>query len=129
MRTIPRLLVVGACLLAPACSEDEGPKIPLLSGVWSGTAGDAPAPVAVFEMTLSQTEKTVSGEGSISVNGQLVTEFTVSGTNSHPLVQLTFSAPTFEAANFAGSFTHDDLVEGILNGSGFNGESLSIGRQ
>ncbi len=94
---------------------------PNIEGVWSGSNA-----VVTFSMTVVENNKTVTGTGTITGSTGGFLALTVTGTHVHPSVALTLSSPGFLPFSFNGSFETDDLITGLLNGSGFNNEQISL---
>jgi hypothetical protein len=131
MKIFFRLLLVllfGAMLLS-SCGDDDdnstSPSDPTMDGSWVGTIGEG-----TFSLSLSEDENEVTGtvvgtrpDDDESVNG------TVSGTNTYPDVSLTIVMTGFNPFTFTGTFSDANTISGVLNGSGFTGESIMFTRQ
>ena len=93
---------------------------PKIDGVWSGSSTGVS-----YSMTVVENDKMVTGSATIIVTGGSIA-LTVTGTHAHPSVALTLNAAGFQPFSFNGSFETDDLITGLLNGSGFDNEQISL---
>lgn len=129
MRRPKPVLPLLFALLIAACGGDDAaaPKDIVVTGEWAGRAG-AGNGVFDIEITMTETEGSVSGTGRFVAAGAVVAAFTLSGTHTFPEVALTIVATGFQDALFTGSFTGDNTITGQLNGSGFENEPVTVTR-
>ncbi len=100
--------------------------IPTMSGSWSGSISGG---TGTLSMTVIESASgSVTGTGSFIVGGVGI-PLNVTGTHSHPSVNLTLASPDFEPARLSGQFTGDNVIAGQLFDSGFTGESVTLLRQ
>lgn len=124
MRKVFAVLAVALMVIA-GCGDDEpsGPRVPNLSGAWSGSAGGF-----TFAITLTESEGGIlEGNGSASGPG-FADAIEVSGRHAHPSVSLTVLPSQFDPMNFQGTLSDDRTINGTLNGSGFNNFALTLRR-
>jgi hypothetical protein len=123
-------IVFFAAVVIMGCGDDDNPTTPTnptLDGTWQGTIRGG---IAVVSSDLSQSENSVTGTVTVtSVLGEVFGPGTVNGTNTYPNVSLTLSIPGYQVMTFTGSFSDDNTVSGVLNGSGFVDEPLTLVRQ
>jgi hypothetical protein len=122
-----QLMVITLCLSLAGCGligdivgSDSDPE---LVGAWQGSADGV-----TFNFTFEQNGTSVTGTGNVSGAGGTLA-VTASGTHSHPNVNFTIAADGFNAATFAGAFTDDRTIDGLLNGSGFVSSQLILRKQ
>jgi len=121
-RSVVALLLLS--VFVAACNDDQGPKIPSMSGTWSGYIGGI-----TFSLTLTEDkDRRVEGSGSVSASSTAIA-FTVTGNHVHPNVTLTIKATGYYDLNFSGKYSGDNTIVGTLNGSGFVNEPLTFNRR
>jgi hypothetical protein len=121
------VILLFATVVIMGCGDDNGPTTPAnptMDGTWQGVAQG----LAVFVLELSQSGTTVTGDGTIS-DATRVDNVTVDGSNVYPDVTLTISIVGYNPITFTGSFSDDNTVSGVLNGSGFVDEPLTLVKQ
>jgi len=122
LRHISFVAVVGLALTACGGGDSNGPSRPNLDGGWSGSNAGI-----TLTMALNENRSSVTGDGNItSINGSFA--LTISGTFADPSVALTMSATGFQDLSFTGSLTSGTSMTGTLNGSGFNGFSITLNK-
>jgi len=122
-RTLIALASVLA-LAAVACSKDStSPRAPSLTGTWSGTLAGA-----AMAVTMTETQGSIAGNATLSENGQVL-GLAVTGTHNHPAVTLTFGNPQYYPAIYTATMPDPNTVRGMVNGSGFALDSLTLVRQ
>ncbi len=104
--------------------------IPTMSGSWSGFVSITGGVVTLSMTVIESASGSVTGTGSFVVSG-LGLPINVTGTHSHPNVNLTLADPggQFETARLTGQFTGDDAITSQLFDSGFTGEPVTLLRQ
>lgn len=124
-RTLPGLLLLLGLGVTVSCSSSEG-----LSGVWAGTTVSS----IVFTITLTETEAgQVTGAGRVNIpsglGGTSVFPLTMTGAHAHPALSLHIQPTGLQSMNFSGLLqTGLGRIDGVLNGSGFFGDSLRLSR-
>ena len=125
-RPLPALLVALGLSSTPACSSSEG-----LSGVWTGSTVSNIS----FTITLTETDAgQVTGAGRLNIPaGQFgnasVFPLTTTGAHAHPALSLHIQPTGLQSMNFTGVLQAGlGRIEGVLNGSGFFGDSLKLNR-
>ena len=124
-----RYLMVALMLLAAGCGGGDSstePDDPEVEGQWNGpinTDGGSGS----LALTLTETDGTVSGTGTLSVTGDALA-LTVTGTYAAPNVSLQMTSQGFEPMNLSGEVT-DEEIDGTLNGSGFVNIAVTLTRQ
>ena len=134
IRAALALLALASPLAACEDPLDLGNRS--MEGRWEGTTRVEVDPVTDdsvdfrFVLELDQTERDISGTGTIEADGETV-EVTVDGRWEYPAIELVFSAPEYATLFFDGAFAEAraDSVGGTLSGSGLDGARLSIFRQ
>jgi hypothetical protein len=103
-------LVLASAAGCGSSSATEPPPGPSMAGTWSGTYG-----TRVLTMTLASNAGTLSGTGTIvsTVNGSQI-PVTITGTHSHPAVNMAFDLVDNPNAQFAGAFAGLDTVVGTV---------------
>jgi len=121
------LVLLFAAVLLLGCGGGDSstsPSNPIMDGSWTGSIGGD-----VFSLSLSQDGNNVTGSVvGTRADGQTESG-TINGTNTYPNVSLTFSMTGFNPFTFTGTFSDANTVSGVLNGSGFTDESLTLVRQ
>ncbi len=110
-------------LLLGACGSTGPDDSHSLTGEWQSVGFGTEE----VQMTLSVTNREVTGHGSISSDFSTVA-MSVEGTYVPPSVSLNFVLERFDNINFLGSFEDDDTLTGTLRGSGFNAEPITFER-
>jgi hypothetical protein len=137
MRKTLLLAGMAAALAAAACGGDQlDIGIFAVDGRWAGTvrlpvtATEDPADSARYDvlLDLEQSERDVSGDGTISTGGESL-DIDVRGRWAYPDVDMVFSAPEFVSVAFDAAFATRDTLRGTVTGSGFTGAPLVIIRQ
>ncbi len=96
---------------------------PSLIGSWSGSVYNL-----TFQMTLAESSSgAVSGSGELT-DGHGFLGLGVVGKDDHPSVSLSFQATGYIGAGFQGTMTSDNVIQGTLLGSGFQGDSITFTR-
>ena len=134
IRAALALLALAAPLAACEDPLDLGNRS--MEGQWEGTTRVEVDPETedsvdfVFTLDLDQTERDISGTGTIEADGETI-EVSVDGRWEYPAITLDFSAPGYADLFFDGSFAEAraDSVGGTLSGSGLDDVRLSIFRQ
>jgi hypothetical protein len=90
-----------------------------ITGVWKGEVFGVG-----FQMNLKQTSGTDKVSGTISALGE---SLPLSGTNTPPTVDLAGKSPKGEVT-FKGKWENDDTINGVINGAGFDNQSVQITR-
>ncbi|MEO8200646.1 MAG: hypothetical protein ABI679_09020 [Gemmatimonadota bacterium] len=122
------LLRAGGLILAVlvvACGGDSnGPSdnSPTLAGKSSGTMG-----TGVFSATMTDKKGVVAGSAAIDV-GALLCAPSISGTRTKINFVLTFTCNGFIPFTYTGTVT-ETTSTGVLQGSGFQGEGLTLTKQ
>lgn len=122
------VILLFATVVIMGCGDDDSPTTPAnptMDGTWQGTIMQG---FVLYSLQLSQSGDTVTGNGTASYADQVDT-ITINGTNTYPNVSLTLTTPGFAPYVFTGSFSDDNTVSGVLNGSGFVDEPLTLVRQ
>lgn len=114
-------LIAGLLIALAGCGDATGSS-DAVSGRWSG--GD-------FELSLSvliaRDGSDVTGSGNITLLGSS-SSLTVVGTWVAPNISLILQVSGFQDTNFTGTL-HRGVIEGELNGSGFNGYEMTLVRE
>ena len=124
-----RYLMVALMLLAAGCGGDDSstePEDPEVEGQWNGPI-NTDVGSGSLALTLTETDGTVSGTGTLSVTGDALA-LTVTGTYAPPNVSLQMTSQGFEPMNLSGEVT-DEEINGTLNGSGFVNIAVTLTRQ
>lgn len=125
-------LTLSLALALAACGSSTAPEEPppSVSGTWSGTGSSG---LLLYTLTLSLTESStgrISGTGTLSAPGFDTFSLTVrNGAHGHPDVLVALFTPDHIDVNYSGRFVEDHRIEGLVNGSGFNNDPLTISRQ
>jgi hypothetical protein len=124
------VILLFATVVIMGCGDDDSPTTPAnptMDGTWQGTIRGG---VALYSLeNLSQSGNNVTGTVIVISNtGVVFGPGSVSGTNTYPDVSLSLSIPGYQAMTFTGSFSDDNTVAGVLNGSGFVNEPLTLVR-
>lgn len=122
------IAVLTPLLLTPiACSDSSGPPPPpSASGQWAGTTSGG---ITLSVLLTEGMGGNLTGSGTFSSVGG-VAAIDITGVHVFPNVSLTMTASGFESLNFSGLMNQDGtLISGTLNGSGFQGSAITIGRQ
>jgi hypothetical protein len=116
-----RWLLGGALALAlVACDSTLGPVL-TLDGYWSGTT-----PGYQVSVTLTQKDTVVTGTGIVLGAGGSA-QFNVAGKMVSRQVTLTLTNPVYTPTEFTGTLsTTEAVIEGRLNGSGFENVSITM---
>jgi hypothetical protein len=123
-RTLMALATVLA-LAAVSCSKDStSPRAPSLTGTWSGTLASYAAAVTMTEGSRGS----ITGNATLTAGVQVL-GLSVTGTHTHPSVTLTLGNPQYYPAIFSGTMTDQNDIRGMVNGSGFALDSLTLVRQ
>lgn len=125
-----RALLLLLLLVAPvACSDDSGPPPPpSLADTWTGAlTGDAPADITLH--LIGEDGGTVQGNGTFTVGATSIVVNVVTGVYTHPNVSFTLRGQGFDDFVYTGAFQGDDLIDGVLNGSGFTDDVVVLFRQ
>jgi hypothetical protein len=124
-----RLPVGLLTMLLLGCGDSSGPEPPDLSGAWRGgllhVSGDT---TGVFVLSLSDLNEIVSGTGFFT-NGVDTLPLTFSGSHRHPNLVFTMTSPGFVSVGYASEVAAPTEARGVLNGSGFAGDSLILRKQ
>lgn len=115
------LAALFAIALLSSCGGDSSGPEPSIDGTWTGVAQGG-----TFTLTLTETNNTVTGTGSVT-GGSGSAALTVTGTFDNPAFSLTLASPGFQSINYAGEM-EGDALDGLMNGSGFVNEPLSMTR-
>ena len=107
-----------------ACQGTNVPEQRDLLGSWIST-GFAQGTI---RMTLTETARAVEGAGSW-VTTTSAEAFGVSGAVADDEVSLLLEFDGRADINFQGAFTDDDVIEGVLSGSGFQRTPIILDRQ
>jgi hypothetical protein len=103
-------------ILAAACgAADTAPKIPTMTGRWTGTVVE-PGTTTALEMSLTESGAAVSGSGVATVGFGAGVDFAVAGTHVDPSVTLTLSLSSVPMTwVFTGRFQARDSVSGTFD--------------
>jgi len=112
-------LLVLAC--AAGCKDSSGPHSPI-EGAWTGLVLGAPI---TFSLSVDASGG-VSGSGNATVNGTQ-RHLSVVGSFTAPSFSLTLTPTGIIPVNYAG-VVDGSTLRGVLAGSGFNGDSLTMTR-
>ncbi len=117
------------------CSKDNPVSVPDLplpptaKGTWFASGG----PALAVTLTLDQNDNNVSGSGMIqgfNSFGDSLTSFGgVSGTNTYPVVTLTFYVTGYQPIAITGQFMSASTMNAKLNQSGFNNVPLVFNKE
>jgi hypothetical protein len=124
-----RYLLVGMMLLVAGCGGGDGstePDEPQVEGQWNGPI-NTDVGSGSLALTLTETDGTVSGTGTLSVTGDALA-LTVTGTYAPPNVSLQMTSEGFEPLNLSGEVDEEE-IDGTLNGSGFVNIAVTLTRQ
>jgi|ERR1051325_10099924 hypothetical protein len=103
-----------------ACDDTLGPVF-TLDGYWSGTT-----PGYQVSVTLTQKDTVVTGTG-IVLGGAGSAQFNVNGKMVSRQITLTLTNPAFTPTEFTGTLsTTEAVIDGRLNGSGFENVSITM---
>ena len=124
--------IIGVITLALAtigagCSDPTSPP-PSFTGTWTGTTASEGVAFSI-SITATETNGQINGSGVFTVGSAGGLAFTVTGSHAHPQVSLTIRSSGVQDANYSGSFTSENGVDGTLNGSGFANLPLALQRQ
>ena len=89
-----------------------------VTGSWSGVLDGG-----TVTLTIQQSATGLTGHGVIASEAVVVT-----GTYTEPIVSLHITTPGVEPLDYTGMLDHDRIV-GIVNGSGYTDQSLTLERQ
>jgi hypothetical protein len=108
-----------------ACGDSTGPKVEV-SGRWNGSVGGQ-----VVQLTLLESNGTVSGNGTISGTSVGTQAVTVAGVFTNPDFSLTLTPSTARAISFQGKYNGSQPAQlvGTFQGSGFTGEQVILNKQ
>lgn len=125
--------VLALAVLLAGCSLLGLDGDPPLDGRWVGTVSDstdASVEVVTVTLDLSDASGTITGTMQLAVDAFAILG-SVSGSYSHPDVQLTMTA-TFEGESatmsYVGKRTTDDQIDGTMTAAG-DSRSLALRRQ
>ena len=124
-RAFAVLMAVG--IMLSGCSDSTGPEVFAISGTWTSVN----FPDAEFSMTVVETARAVEGAGHRVQGGDAVA-FRVYGANAGQRASLLLDFEEESDINFEGEFSRGDengtLLEGMLFGGGYAGESVTFQR-
>ena len=122
-RLLASLLVMLCAFSVSACGDNGDPRGPELDGAWSGFAQGF-----TVSLTLSSNGPgVITGSGTLSAGGAVISLTVRNGIHSHPNVSLTLGGEGYEDLNYSATFSEDALI-GTLNGSGFSNFGLTLTR-
>ena len=90
----------------------------VLAGSWSGVLDGV-----TITLTIQQSATGLTGSGAFAGKAVVLT-----GTYTEPIVSLHITTPGVEPLDYTGMLDHDRIV-GIVNGSGYTDQSLTLERQ
>jgi hypothetical protein len=126
-RFIAALLIAG---LSGCGSDSSGPTTPAVpqdvNGTWVGTAPGTPP--STVSLTLATQGSTVTGSGQFAQGTISIALIVASGTYTPPNLSLVVNAVGFSQLNFTGQRTQN-LLTGLLNGSGFSNQAITLSKQ
>lgn len=120
-RWLQVLARAGVLVLITACADAAGPQAPTVAGTWLGTSSSG----AVFQLELTETAGTVTGNADMELAGNTFT-FAVSGNRDDRAVTLTLTLEPFDAITIEGA-VYTDVIEAQVAGAGFD-EPLRLER-
>jgi hypothetical protein len=114
---------VLALMVMSGCGDTTGPENRSVLGRWisSDVSG------STFEMTLSETARSVDGAGRW-ISADTAFAFGVSGAGVGESVSLLFDLDGAPDINFLGEFSDDDTIEGTLAGGEFRARAITFTR-
>lgn len=126
-------IVLAAMLAAAACRNSLDVGNYALDGQWRGRAYIRPPAETDsvrydFTFALTQNQHDVGGSATVKAAGDSV-RTSVNGRWDYPDVVLALTAADYAPVTFQGRFITSDSIAGTLQGSGFEGHTLSIVRQ
>lgn len=128
-------LVLFLALLTGCEDGATEPRIPSVTGQWLSTLSVGGTALDIHLTLVEEPAdvgggRDVVGHGTVSLEG---TEFVITiedGRHAYPGVAMTLEFDVdFQPMVFTGSFTGADLIQGRLNGSGFDNEPTDLRRQ
>ncbi len=105
---------------SPAIPVAVRMDVPSTQATWTGIV----ASLGV-SMTLIETSSGVISGTGVFISVQ-ATPFNVTGTHHHPVVRMVMTAPGFMPVFFDGAFVGERQLAGVMNGSGFTGDAVSL---
>jgi hypothetical protein len=122
------VLLVTFGLFWTGCDSNESDPDPIVTGTYSDVISLSGLAVN-FQMTFSETDGSVSGNGTMGVPAGSVA-LTASGTHNHPSISLTFSSTGFTDFNLSGTVSEDgDRITGTLSGSELDGVTVALDKE
>ena len=123
------LLVAGMVILAVGCGGESSatqvvpPAKEVIAGTWTGGATGH-----TFDITVVESNGIITGNGTWARPGFATVAVTVQGTYSSPAAVMTLTPSSIAAVNLSGN-VKDRVLDGRLNGSGFNNEPVTLVRR
>lgn len=125
MRVWP--LAVALCVVSCGGDTPTEPAPIAVQGTWNGPVQVTSSSSGSMALTLTETNGTVSGSGTLAASGGSVA-VTANGTYVPPTLSLTISAPGFSDLNLTATVGEQQMT-GTLNGSGFLNSAVILNRQ
>ena len=118
-----KLLWLLFCVAIISCKDEPPPQEEHIVGRWIGGTQELSV-----DITLTRNDKTISGNGYVTLNGDTPKAATSNGSVLYPNVSLTIYITGYNPLAFNGTFNSSKVIVGTINGSGINNMQINLYR-